>query len=113
MAFEQQQRAALRILDGIEDGKTQPADAYALIESADPALVYLLLTWLRNHYANHPAGDAVLGRLAAVTGKYPAVGKKMKEGQADSVVEWFEDAYSYKDYDAKSFVALIVDKLES
>ena len=113
MAFEQQQRAALRILDSIEDGTTKPADAAELIGAADPALVYLLLTWLRNHYAGHDAGDAVLGRLGAVTSAYPAVTKKMKEGQTDSMVEWFEDAYSYREFDAKAFVALIVDKLES
>jgi hypothetical protein len=48
-----------------------------------------------------------------ISNAYPAVAKKLKEGQADSVVEWFEDAYSYREFDAKAFVALIVDKLES
>ena len=37
----------------------------------------------------------------------------MKEGQADSVVAWFEECYAYRDLGAKEFVALIVDKLES
>ena len=113
MAYDHQQRAALRILDAIEDGKTSNADAFALIEPADPALIYLLLTWLRNHYTGHAAGDAVLGRLGTITSAYPAIAKKMKEGQADSIVEWFEDAYSYREFDAKAFVALVVDKLES
>jgi hypothetical protein len=40
------------------------------------------------------------------------VKKKMKEGQADPVVEWFEDAYSYKSLGSKEFIALIVEKLE-
>ena len=113
MAFEHQQKAALRIVHSIEDGTTSNADAFALIEAADPTLVYLLLTWMRSHYQSHAAGDAVLGRLAAISNAYPAVAKKLKEGQADSVVEWFEDAYSYREFDAKTFVALIVDKLES
>ena len=55
----------------------------------------------------------MLGRLGAITTAYPAIAKKMKEGQADSIVEWFEDAYSYREFDAKAFVALVVDKLES
>lgn len=89
------------------------ADSLALVEDADPALIYLLFTWLRHHYGpSHPASDAVLGRMVEISNK-PSVAAKMKEGKADPVVAWFEDAYSYRELDAKSFVDLIVDKLES
>ncbi len=87
------------------------ADSFALFDDADPALIYLISGWLRAHYASHPASDAVLGRLVAITGK-PAIAAKLKEGQEDPVVEWFEDGYSYRELDAKAFIALIVDKLE-
>lgn len=114
MAHERAQREALRILSGIEDGTMSAADSYALIEDADAALVYLLFTWIRNRYAaSHAASDAVIGRLLAISNRYPTVTKKMKDGQGDPVVEWFEDGYTYRDLDSKAFVALIVDKLES
>src|SRR2546423_9486495 len=112
MAFEQEQRAALRILEGIEEGTMSAADSLALVENADPALVYLIFTWLRKRYADHPNSDAVIGRLVAISNK-GTVPKKMKEGQADPVVDWFEDAYSYRELDSKEFIDLIVDKLES
>ena len=114
MAFEHQQQAALRILQGIEDGTMSTSDSFGLVDEADPALVYLIFTWIRNHYGpNHPASDAVIGRLVAISDRYPAVAKKMKEGQADPLVEWFEDGYSYRELGAKEFIALVVDKLES
>lgn len=114
MAYEQQQRAALRLLEGIENGIMTTTELSALIDDADPALVYLILTWLRGHYGpNHAASEAVIGRLVELTERYPSVAKKMKEGQQDSIVEWFEDGYSYRELDSKAFIALVVDKLES
>ena len=89
------------------------ADSFTLVEESDPALVYLIFTWIRSRYANHPAADAVIGRLLALSDRHPSVARMMKEGQDDPVVEWFEEGYSYRDLGAKEFVALIVDKLES
>jgi hypothetical protein len=112
MAYEQQQRAALHILEGIEDGTLRGAELHAKVEGADPALLYLIFRWLRKRYADHPNSDTVVGRLVEL-GNRAAVAEKMKEGQSDPVVEWFEDAYSYREVDAKQFIALIVEKLES
>ena len=111
MALEQEQRAASRILEGIEEGTMSASDSLALVEDADPALIYLIFTWLRKRYAEHPNSDAVVGRLVAISDR-GSVAKKMKEGQADSVVEWFEDSYSYRDLGSKEFIELIIDKLE-
>lgn len=112
MAFDQETKAALRILEGIEEGTMSSADSFALVDEADPALVYLIFTWLRNHYGpSHAASDAVLGRLLAISNR-PSIAKKMKEGQADPVVAWFEDGYSYRELGSKEFVTLIVEKLE-
>ena len=87
------------------------ADSFALVEDADPALVYLIFTWLRKRYADHPNSDAVIGRLLAIStrGSVPAM---MKEGQADPVVQWFEESYSYRDLGSKEFIELIIEKLE-
>lgn len=111
MAFEQQQRAALRIVEGIEEGTMSAAESFALVEDADPALVYLLFTWLRKRYADHPNSDAVIGRLLAISNR-GSVPQHMKEGQADPVVQWFEETYSYRELGSKEFVELIVEKLE-
>ncbi len=102
----------MRILSGLEDGTMSAADSVELVEAADPALVYLLFTWLRRRYADHPAADAVVGRLVAVVDKHPKVSARMAEGKKDPVVEWFEDEHQYKDLSARDFVELIVDKLE-
>jgi hypothetical protein len=111
MELEQEQRAALRILEGIEEGTLSPNDSFALVDDADPALVYLIFTWLRKRYAEHVNADAVIGRLVAIStrGSVPA---KMKEGQADPVVRWFEETYSYKDLGSKEFIELVIEKLE-
>lgn len=111
MSFELEQRAALRILEGIEEGTMSAADSAAAVEEADPALVYLIVTWLRKKYADHTNADAVLGRLLAISSR-PVVAQKMKEGEADPVVEWFEDGYKYRDLGSTEFIELIVDKLE-
>jgi hypothetical protein len=111
MALEQEQRAALRILEGIEEGTMSTTDSYGLVEDADPALIYLIVTWLRKRYADHTNADAVLGRLAAVSAR-PKVAKLMKEGQSDAVVQWFEESYSYRELDKKQFIELIIEKLE-
>lgn len=112
MAYEQQQRAALRILEGIEEGVLGANDLLSLVEDSDPALVYLIFTWLRKRYADHPNSDAVIGRLLEISdrGEVPAL---VKEGRTDPVVAWFEDGYAYRDLDAKQFIELVVDKLES
>jgi hypothetical protein len=111
MALEQEQRAALRILEGIEEGTMSAADSFTLVEGADSALVYLIFTWLRKRYADHPNSDSVLGRLLAISNR-GAVPKMMKEGQADPVARWFEESYSYRDLGSKEFIELIVEKLD-
>lgn len=112
MEHAQAQRAAFRILESLENGTLSAADSAALVEDADPALAYLIVTWLRKRYADDVNADAVLGRVLAISSR-PAVAKQLKEGQSDPVVEWFEDGYSYKALDSKAFIELIVDKLES
>jgi hypothetical protein len=112
MAFEQARAAAMRILEGIEEGTMSSAESFALVEDADPALVYLIFTWIRKRYADNPNADAVVGRLLAVIARSPAVGKKAKEGQEDPVVKWFEEEHSYRELGARDFIELIVEKLE-
>jgi len=86
-------------------------DSLALVEAADPALVYLIFTWLRKRYADHPNSDAVIGRVVAISNR-GSTARMMKEGQADPVVQWFEESYSYRTLDKQPFIELIIEKLE-
>jgi hypothetical protein len=88
------------------------AQSSALVEDADPALIYLIFTWIRRRYAEDTNADAVVGRLLAVLDMSPAVAVKMKEGQSDPVVQWFEEEHHYREFGNRDFVDLIVEKLE-
>jgi hypothetical protein len=110
--FENEKSEALKILEGIENGTMTAVQSFQLIEQADPTLIHFIFTWLKQTYSRHPAADAVLGRLLAVCSTYPAAAAIAKEGQADSLVEWFEEAYKYTDFGPREFIELIVEKLE-
>lgn len=113
MAFEQERREALYLLQGIENGTLRTADSGRLVDEADPALVYLIFTWLRSHYgADHPAAEGVIGRLVELTNCYSSAKAKMREGKTDPIVVWFEEEYSYRNIGADEFIELVVDKLE-
>jgi hypothetical protein len=112
VAFDKEQRAALEILESIENGTTSAAGSFHLIEHADPTLIYFIFEWLKQSYAGHPAAEGVHGRLAALCTAYPAVTKLAKEGKADTVVQWFEEAYRYRELGSREFIELIVEKLE-
>ena len=87
-------------------------DSQSLVEEADPALVYLIFTWLRKRYKEHTNSDAVIGRLVEVSNR-GEIAKQMNEGKADPISRWFEENYSYKDLEKKEFIELVVDKLET
>ncbi len=113
MAFAQEQQEALYLLQGIENGSLNLSTAARRIEEADPALVYFIFTWLRARYGgDHPAAEGVIGRLVELTNKYSSVKAQMREGKADSIVAWFEDEYSYRDFAASAFIELVIEKLE-
>jgi len=113
MAFEYEQQQALRILEGIELGTMGTAESYGLLRDADPTLVYFILTWLRERYRpGQPAAEAITGRVVEICRAHPDVTQQFKNGQSDPVVSWFEDAYTYRDLDARGFIALVVEKLE-
>ncbi|MEO8842308.1 MAG: hypothetical protein ABI591_18655 [Kofleriaceae bacterium] len=103
---------ALRILEGIEEGTMSASDSQAIVEEADPALVYLIFTWLRKRYKDHTNADAVIGRLVEVSNR-GNIAKQMNEGKLDPVSRWFEENYSYKDLEKTEFIELVVDKLET
>jgi hypothetical protein len=113
MSFAQEQRDALYLLGGIENGSLSTADSARLLEEADPALVYFIFAWLRSRYgADHPAAEGVLGRVVALTSGYPTVKSHMDEGKRDPIVRWFEAEHSYRDLGDTAFIELVIEKLE-
>ncbi len=113
MAFEHEKGLAARLLEVVEDGTLSVIDIRPLYEEADPALVYLIFAWLRARYpASHSAAEGVLGRIVGVCSS-PRVARKVKEGEKDFIVEWFEETYDYRELDRDVFIGLVVDKLES
>ena len=112
--FSYEKRVASRLLAAIEDGDLSIADAKPLYEEADPALVYLLIAWLRARYpSSHPDSDGVLGRVVALCQASPKVARHLRTGEKDAIVEWFEETYGYRDLDREAFIGCIVEKLES
>jgi len=114
MSFQQEEREALRLLQAIENGSLPVAQIRQLVEAADPALVYLVCTWLRQRYGgDHPAAEGVIGRLVELADGPGGVNEKMKEGKGDPVSLWFEEDHEYRELAAEEFIRLVVDKLES
>lgn len=112
MAFEVEEREAMSLLQGIENGSLQGNSAAYRVCEADPALVYFIFTWLRSRYgADHPAAAGVVGRLVELS-ENSSVKAQLSEGKADSIVTWFESEHTYKEFDASRFISLIVEKLE-
>lgn len=113
MSFEHEQREARRILEGIEYGSMKTSQVWSLVEKADPTLVYFIITWLRSRYAQDPAAEGVLGRIVELTKAHPGLSRILKTGEKDSLVEWFEDTYQYRDLSSDEFIRIVVEKLES
>ena len=113
MAFNMEKAAARRLLGALEDGKLETTDTFQLVAKADPTLVYFVFAWLRARYpSSHPASDGVLGRIGELCSRHPKAARMAQEGKEDSLVEWFEDAYGYRDFRADEFIDLVVEKLE-
>jgi hypothetical protein len=113
MAFNMEKTAARRLLGALEDGTLGVVDTFLLVEEADPVLIYFVFAWLRAWYpSSHQASDGVLGRMGELCSRYPKAARMAQNGKGDPLVEWFEDAYGYRDLRAAEFIDLVVEKLE-
>ncbi len=116
MSTTTDKREALRLLTGLENGGMTTDDALVLAETLDPVLVYLTVRYLRESYpASDPAASSVLERVVALTSKHAAFIKKFRDGEQDSVSQWFESEHSFGSFRGRNleFIDVIVDKLES
>jgi hypothetical protein len=109
-------REGKRMLSGLEMGKLSVADVYNIADELDPVLVYFVLRYLREKYPpGNPASQGVMERLLELTKTYDDVVKASKQGEKDSMREWFDDTHSMHEFfgDSDAFVDMIVEKLES
>lgn len=113
MPFDPEKRLARALLTMLEDGTRPIADIRVQAEDADPALIYLIFSWLRARYGpSHSASEGVLGRIVALCQASPKVARMAREGEADAICVWFEETHSYRDLERSEFIELVVEKLE-
>jgi hypothetical protein len=115
MSIDFEKREGLRLLSGLENGNLTSADAFNVADQRDPVIVYFILRYLREKYpATQPAGAGVARRLVELTTTYDGVVAKAKQGEKDSIREWFDDTYSLREFFDKpeELMDLIVEKIE-
>ena len=112
MSFAPEKRAATHLLAVVENGSHSPQQIRSAYETADPALIYLIFAWLRAQYRGHSAADGVYGRIVAACAS-DVVARRLKVGEKDAVVSWFEETYDYRGIDRDDFISVVVEKLES
>jgi hypothetical protein len=115
MSIDFEKREGLRLLTGLENGNLNTADAFNVADQRDPVIVYFVLRYLREKYpATQPAGAGVTRRLVELTTTYDGVVAKAKQGEKDSITEWFDDTYTLHEFFDKpeELMELIIEKIE-
>ena len=116
MNATEEKRESLRLLAGLENGSLPTEDAYAIAQDLDPVLVHFIVRFLRDTYpASDPAATSVLDRVLKLTSFHPNFIERCKEGEEDSVTEWFVGEYSFQGFRGRGpeLIELVVDKLDS
>ncbi len=111
-SFEEEKQAALRMLEGIELGTLSAEETHALLDEADPTLVYFIFKWIRKRYRDHELAQLVMGRLNEIRNTYRSITRKAKSAEDDPLVGWFEGSYDYKELTGAEFIDIVVEKLE-
>jgi hypothetical protein len=107
---------ALRLLEGLENGRMSPVQLVVLAEDLDPVLLYVVVTYLRAaHRASDPAASGILDRVVHLTSTNPTLVRAHKEGERDPVTQWFASEYDYGAFRGRpaALLDIVVDKLES
>lgn len=107
---------ALRLLEGLENGRMSPVQLTVLAEDLDPVLLYVVVSYLRAaHRASDPAAGSILDRVVRLTTTSRTLVKAHKDGERDPVTKWFESEYDYGSFRGRAgaLLDLVVDKLES
>lgn len=114
--MDHEKQESLRLLNGLESGSLSIADAYSIADKRDPLIVYYVLRYLREKYpASAPASSGVVGRIVELTKTYDKLVKKAKDGEHDSLREWFDDTYDLRSFfnNPEKLVDTLIEKIES
>lgn len=107
---------ALRLLEGLENGRMSPVQLAVIAEDLDPVLLYVVVKYLRAaHRASDPAAGGILERVVHLTSTSRTLVQAHKQGELDPVSQWFESEYDYGAFRARAgaLLDLVADKLES
>lgn len=116
MFQNQEANSAMWVLNGIENGTCSSADAYKSACDLDPVYLCFIFRFLRDKYPpSHPQATGVVERMVELTSTYADLVKKAQEGEKDPITQWFNDAYSMRDFlaDPEKLIEIISDKIES
>jgi len=115
--FESQEaNNALWVLSGVENGTCDSSEAYKVGVDLDPVYLCFIFRYLREKYPpSHQHAQGVIERLVELTSTYGDLVQKAQKGEKDPITEWFDDAYSLRDYtnDPEKLIGLLMDKIES
>lgn len=115
MFQSQEANNALWMLNGIENGTCDSAEAYKAGADIDPVYLCFIFRYLREKYPpTHPHAQGVMERLLDLTTTYTDLVANAQKGEKDPITSWFNDAYSIRDYfnDPEQLISMIMDKIE-
>lgn len=115
MDIQSIKREGHRFLLGLENGSLASESLYAISETLDPILVYFIIKHLRKIYnPGHPDAMGVTQRIVELSTTYQSIIKAIKDGEKDSLNEWFEDDLNSKQYqdDSEKLIEILVEKIE-
>lgn len=115
MSSLSERNEGLRLLQGLEAGTMNSSEAYNIAKKREPILLYFIFRYLRDRYnGSDPASAGVMQRVIELTGTYDDLVRMNKEAEKDSMVEWFNDGYSVRDFrSSEEYLDFIIEKLES
>lgn len=108
-------REGHRFLVGLETGNVSAPDLFAISEELDPILVYFVIKYLRLVYTpSHPDAKGVTERIVELTSTYDSIVKAVKDGEKDSLNEWFDDDFNPRQFkeNTEEFMDQLVEKIE-
>lgn len=108
-------RDSYRLLDGLESGSMNGADAYEIANHIDPFILFNIFHFLREKYpASNSNSSGVMARLVELSSTYPEIVSKVKDGEKDMLNEWFNETYALSEFypDPEKFITLLVEKIE-
>ena len=115
MSLSHSIRDSLRLLEGLESGTLNGADAYEIADKVDPFILSSIFQFLRQKYpASNSASAGVMARLVELSSTYPEIVAKVKNGEKDLLNEWFQETHTMSEFypEPERFLEVLMEKVE-